>query len=373
MRNETNGNQVWQWTEEKQQLEVMLAWQLLEIFNNSPALIGPLRIMASQALEELKQLKRTSPVASAAITQAWQSQIGIVDLCRRYPAGFNSIQPNQLDAQDCSDLIRLYGEFIEKAGGLRATGEPGERGDYEFQNTLKMSRRVDYGGGHGQIWNTQQEAIGRQRAKVPAGTQQTTDVHGFLISQKGGSARFEMLPRSTVNRIDRVFGLVPSADISGTTTDSIYFTERFKANTAAAMDPIFHLLPVATIVAGAHHSLLEVALSLSLNGIIDYRIGFYSTLFPRGGTQGAGDILGALRTAENHMKNRHMLIYYARGHNPGVPGVPAGCFLFEGRDHLAFRDFARATAMERLFRGVAFCPNEDEIRAVCLRQRLRLP
>ncbi len=36
----------------------------------------------------------------------------------------------------------------------------------------------------------------------------------------------------------------------------------------------YYLLPIGTIVHNNHHALIEVALALSINGVIDYRIGF---------------------------------------------------------------------------------------------------
>jgi hypothetical protein len=181
MINVTNGNLVHRWINEKQMLETQLSWRLLAIFNTEgEGLIDNLRIMAREALDELKQLKRTSPVASAAITQAWQSQIKIVQLCKKHPQGFNSIRVEQLDAQECSDLIRLYGEFIEKASALSALGP---RTNYALQDTIKSSYRVGP-----DRWNTDDNAsYGRQRTTVQAGMQSTSDVHHFLISQGGGS------------------------------------------------------------------------------------------------------------------------------------------------------------------------------------------
>jgi hypothetical protein len=323
--------------------------------------------MAAEALDELKQLKRSSFVASAAITQAWQSQIGIVPLCKKHSQGFNSIVVNQLDAQECSDLIRLYGEFVERAGGLRAQGAAGPRGDYRLQNEIKGS----YRGGPAR-WNTDPIAgDGRIREKVKPGAQSTSDVHSFLISQKGGAARFNLCNASTVNRIDQVFGLVPLADISGTTTDSIYFTERFAGPTGG--DPIFYLLPAATLVAGGHHSLLEVALSLTINRIVDYRIGYYSTLFPDGGVHGAGAIRNALARAEASHMNRHMLVYYAKGEDPPIPGVPCGCFLYEEQDRWAFRDFSKCVEILDSFPWMPAWPNEGQLRDFCFGKRLRTP
>ncbi len=372
--------QLRQWIQERQALEVMLAWNLVDAFNNSSSLIGPLRQMARRALDEIRELKKTSPMASAVLTQVWHSQMGIVDLCKREDppgsgrkkyAGFNTLVAEQLDAQDCSDLVRLYGEFIERAAKAGVKGAAGDRDDWQLQNVLRDSRRVDFGVPtaqnkiEGAIWNKTLPEFGRHR-KDQAPVAEST-VHEFLISQKGGSARVQLADTSTVNRMDRLFGLVPAADISGTTTDSIYFMERFKTN-AGELDPVYQLLPLATIVAGAHHSMLEVALSLSLNGIIDYRIGAYGTLFPRASKVAeAGAVRGSLTVAENHPHNRQMLVYYSQ------PWAPAGCFLFEGQEREAFWRFAKATSMLRSCRTLPPWPAKDDVRAFCGREGLRLP
>ena len=374
MINMTDGNLLHAWINDKQRLETELAWTLLEIFNGDPGLIVPLRSMAAQALAEFRQIKSSSPIASAAVTQAWQSQIGIVSLCRKYAGGFNSIVAETLDAQECSDLIRLYGEFIEKAGRLGAHGVAGPQGDYALQDAIKSSYRVG-----GDRWATEKapafadvrQGYGRLRAPVAPGLQSTSDVHGALIAMGGGAARFALRDMSTVNRIDQVFGLVPLADISGTTTDSLYFMERFSGPTAG--DKVFYLLPLGTIVALGHHSLLEVALSLAINRIVDYRIGFYSTLLPEGAVRGAGAIRGALASAEGNPRNRRMLVYFGRGDGPSVPGVPSGCFLYEPADYMAFRNFARSVAVLDTFPWMPAWPNEAQLRDYCRARGLATP
>jgi hypothetical protein len=370
----SDGNTLHAWINDKQRLETELAWTLLETFNSDPGLIGPLRAMASQALAEFRALKSASPIASAAITQAWQSQIGIVPLCRKFPAGFNSIVVATLDAQECSDLIRLYGEFIEKAGRLGAHGVAGPQGDYALQDAIKSSYRVG-----ADRWATEKaparadvlQGYGRLREPVQAGLQATSDVHSALISMGGGAARFALRDMSTVNRIDRVFGLVPLADISGTTTDSLYFMERFSGPTAG--DPVFYLLPLGTIVALGHHSLLEVALSLAINRIVDYRIGFYTTLRPAGAVRGMAAIGAALAQAEWQPRNRRMLIYFGRGDGLSVPGVPCGCFLYEPADFAAFSDFARGVTVLDTFPWMPAWPNESQLRDYCRARGLATP
>ena len=100
-------------------------------------------------------------------------------------------------------------------------------------------------------------------------------------------------------------------------------------------DPIFYLLPVATIVPECHHTLLEVALSLSLNRMVgsqtgvDYVVGLYSTLMPKQGQclqqfdDARRQCLGIINDFEGQLHNRLMMMYYKQ------PGLSGGCFLFD--------------------------------------------
>ena len=75
------------------------------------------------------------------------------------------------------------------------------------------------------------------------------------------------------------------------------------------------MLPLGTIVYNAHHTLLEVALPLTLNGAIDYHVGFYSTLLPPGSEQhsSAKTIKKILLAAENAGDNRHFMQWRNNG------------------------------------------------------------
>ena len=75
-----------------------------------------------------------------------------------------------------------------------------------------------------------------------------------------------------------------------------------------AFDKMFFMPPLATIVAGAHHSTLEVATPLSQNGLIDYAVGQYTSLYPkhRKSNPAAGGLKSALEAAEKHKQNHLM-------------------------------------------------------------------
>ena len=140
---------------------------------------------------------------------------------------------------------------------------------------------------------------------------------------------------SVVGKMERVFGYpVMGADISGTTADSTYVVERFGPTVGEHFDPVMYLLPFATIVAGGHHHLLEVAGTLTLYGVIDYTIGVYETLLPIPGTRSieksrfkkaVQEIKSYLAAATRACPN-HMLVYWPEqgGSKPlgAVVGLP---------------------------------------------------
>ena len=80
-----------------------------------------------------------------------------------------------------------------------------------------------------------------------------------------------------------------------------------------------YMLPLATIVYNAHHTMLEVALPLTLNGVIDYRVGFYTSLLPKTTASLATtkEILGLLTKGENDSRNRLFLQWYKGGRVDG--------------------------------------------------------
>jgi hypothetical protein len=134
---------------------------------------------------------------------------------------------------------------------------------------------------------------------------------------------------STVGRMERMFGLLDlaekseGADISGTTADQVDFLKYFSRETNVQIDPILYLLPVATLVAPYHHSILEVALTLSFKGIIDYTVGLYDTLKPLEGTRHMDLITDILNPMSKDPRNSFMLVHYTG------PWIPKGCWLYE--------------------------------------------
>lgn len=331
-------------------------------------------------------------------------------------------QLHTLDAFQCSDVIRLYGSMCEglakklgKDGSYQAfmkfTGAPDQKAAYaawqkspagkEFLAAVEKSFK-DANGAISDVkkalthmkeldtlrdglkyrdlekqdptvWDKGALAYGRHRVR-----QAKLDKDGHVVNRlamgevearlaeerKGGATVWKLLDSSTIGLMDRVFGLVPASDISGTTVDSTFFMEKmFLPPSAVSPDPVFWMLPLATIVAGNHHSMIEVAIPLSTMKKLDYVNGLYTTLLPKGATLGASAIEAALKKAEADPRNRHMLIFYS------AKAKPAGCFLFEAGDLAAWKKLADAktlhTSFGELMKGTAEkgWPKKAEIEA----------
>jgi len=132
------------------------------------------------------------------------------------------------------------------------------------------------------------------------------------MSQRGIDIK-QATGKSTVRKIEDLFGLPVGADISGTTADQIYFINRFCERCSIQFDPIFYAFPVASLVRPRHHSLVEVGLTLSSVNIINYHIGFYSTLLSENSTHpSAGKIGNVFKKWENHQWNNNILVYFKK-------------------------------------------------------------
>jgi len=107
-----------------------------------------------------------------------------------------------------------------------------------------------------------------------------------------GITLFELAGQSAIKKYCAMLGLPIGADISGTTTDSIfgiYWIISQGENKAKYMDlidkvdknmPLLLLTPMIQMVAQYHHSVADCACALSLNDIIDFKAGVYESLLP---------------------------------------------------------------------------------------------
>ncbi len=288
-----------------------------------------------------------------------------------------------LPLEHCGDLIRFYGEVIDKAAA-KGCG-------VWFMSERAKQIGWRYGGG-GEAWRAQQDPTHRALAdkgtvwqkeifsgrigpltqseskgemakggRIRVKAKPLGDLNPFLqgprpfydlvpgasfdrntyakLTEQGaggaGANQWVLTEQSTVKKIDMVFGLPFAADISGTTTDTMHFISGY--TDLRDKDPIIFMLPLATIVSQYHHSLLEVALAMSLKKIISYEIGFYNTLLPKyAGSNphpGRGGIVGVLQSFEQHPDNRHILVYYRSGQI-------GGAFIADPAEYGQFRKLA---------------------------------
>ncbi len=390
--------------QEKQQLEVSLAWELLEVFNDkSNGLIDPLREFASLALLEMVGFAdQGSPADKEAVQEAINDEkaamalllkdrglVKVNDKGQTVKKGIESAselklllkEVDAMDASYVSDVVRLYGAFVEKMNVKKGEKPTDTQKKWVELNRLKDEYRKGTGlspdkDDASQVWNKgdAKEAFGRHRKAIlgddvktrletmkkmgvkenlieaarvrflaeAAATYEKSSrgaTQSFLVSMKGGQSVFALKNSSTLGRIDKAFGLVPAADISGTTADNIFFLSNFGGGTH---DKIFEMLPLATIVAGAHHSTIEVALPLSQNKLIDYDIGLYSTLMPVAAKHPAkAKVASVLKKAEDEANNHHLLVFYG----PGCKAVE-GAYEFSAKDKAfaGYRKLAKATS-----------------------------
>jgi hypothetical protein len=365
--------------QEKQQLEVSLAWDLLDTFNKNKDLIGPLRERAGLAIEEMFCLTGGKDgIGEAAIDGAIKKEIGAMSLLKK-PRATSKLKDDgtvktkmidspkklklllsevpKLDAQEVSDVIRLYGTFVEFAAKdpkLKAFYENVEAKQKSYRKGIKDGDTVwrdDRARGPVALKDEEKAGLSLdervQWIAIKAGQFESAmrgNAQQFLVSMEGGQSVWALKDSSTIGKLDDAFGLVPASDISGTTTDTIFFFSKFPG-----IDPLFQMLPLATIVAGAHHSMIEVAMPLSINGIIDYHLGFYTTLLPAKSKHSAvGAISKTLKMAEDEPRNHFLLAWRDK------KGV-AGCYQFtpdEKPAFEAFRKFTNGKKLMAIFKGL---------------------
>lgn len=326
----------------KQELEMQLADALLAVFNDpQQGLIGPLRHLVGLAMADINGIQKQQPNNFNTVRDKknWPGYAGVQGFDFRradWTDGQIAAFASGLKAEHCADWIRIYGEVVEDV--LKGSADD-KRKSYQTLADEGFWEKKE--GGLRQRFDANKNpkhteyAAARTEAWVQASSRPAS-----------GIARWDVdFDKDTTGRMDQVFGLMPGATISGTTTDNIYFLDKFSR---MHLDPVYYLLPVAAIVAGGHHSLLEVALPLTLNHVIDYTVGLYTTLLPKqveGGNAptGALAIKGVLKNFEEKPENHLMLVYYQ-----GV-GQPKGCLLYDtATDLRSWQVIARAD--ERLLR-----------------------
>lgn len=221
---------------------------------------------------------------------------------------------DQWTASDCGDLMRLFGGIIEDET-LQTRGLVGKAVE-----DFRREQRVGPGFG------------GDQRSRTGGGYTPNLPhieaAHNAALEFKrtkgfSGFAKMTLNDNSTVKKIDSAFGLAEGCDISGTTADALFFFRHVNAFIDGLPEmitdellPVIQLLPMATMASQGHHTILECGLTLTLNNIIDYRIGFYTTLMPTGSTNGT--LQGIFNAAEMDVRNQHILCFWENGKLQGI-------------------------------------------------------
>jgi len=240
-------------------------------------------------------------------------------------------QKNTWSAADCSDLIRLFGELVENK---MLKGNYGYEGISPDLHTQKDG------------WRPKLHFDGSARARIrgkpyePAQSgPHVAGARAVMLALRRNEAGFSGIDitllnrgKSTVSKIDYVYGLAEGCDISGTTTDSLFFHTYLEPFCTTADVPpwmfmILHLLPIATMVYQSHHTILECALAISCDQRTgtEYSVGKYQTLLPevlRGQGFGPGELEGLLRSYDHDYRNHRMLCYF----DPGTYSVKANYY-----------------------------------------------
>ena len=217
-------------------------------------------------------------------------------------------------ASDCGDLMRLFGGIIEDTT-LQDLGLVGT--DVE---EFRRQQRVGPGFGRDQR--------SRETTGYNPNLPHIAEAHKAVLKFKrakgfSGFSNVTLNDNSTVKKIDSTFGLAEGCDIFGTTADSIFFFRHVNAFINGLPEmipndfiPIIQLLPMATMASQGHHTILECALTLTLNRIIKYRICFYTTLMPTGMINGT--LQGIFNVAEKDVRNKHILCFWNNNRLQGI-------------------------------------------------------
>ena len=307
---------------EKQQLEADVSKSVYKVFDSGEAILTLrkfIRVMVNY-------MTRRSNFKALKDAIDKESELRVWNKITKSPDGLkyfvkNNVFLNRLDATDCADLIRLSGEWVERGGHLD---------DDRNLNDIKKSYRKglpekrfseQQGSGQrgpvGDVWAQRQGHLGSPVARRDRGDDKEIELHLKPFMRDPGARSGMGGPRrakgnSTIKKLDNLFGFIIGCDISGTTTDNVFAFDHLNFG-PDGLNLGYYIFPLATIIHNNHHTTLEVAMSLSLDEKIDYRIGFYETLLPKGGLPNElSRIENIYREAANKARHKrlHILCYY---------------------------------------------------------------
>ncbi len=340
-----------EWRKEKEKNEIRLAEKLFDYFKKEP-MRRMLSILSYHAIKELtekaneSELKkfleetkdkyrffRREELRTRAFKENYTEEDDLLRNRKKRRDIFVRIlkekRTKNFDPGDHADILCMYGEFIEEAGDgkykksakyftpkykdkkritheshRRARRKPRVSMDWKAADGKvveffkKGDRKKGISGEHRRI-RAWRDSVGKDQRRAALEKYDPMMANG----KYPGGALFQLDEASSIKQIDRMFGLMKMADISGTTADTVFGMEvlwhHYHAGTfksgpewtekkiaawvedALRMKEVLYLLPLVTMTYQAHHSLLECAFTLSLNDYIDYSVGVYNSLRPQ--------------------------------------------------------------------------------------------
>jgi hypothetical protein len=339
------------WRQEKEDNEFRLAEKLFEYFTKEP-MRRMLSIISYHAIKELTEEANESDLKKFLEEtkdkyRFFRKEELLKRAFKNYPGGDDLLtnrkkrsdifarilkekRTKYFDPGDNADILCMYGEFIEEVGKgeykksakyftpkykdkkritheshRRARRKPRVSKDWKAADGKVVEffkkgdrEKVKISGKHRRI-RAFRDSLGKDKRRAALEKYKPMMANG----KYPGGALFQLDEASSIKQIDRMFGLMKMADISGTTADTVFGMEvlwhHFHAGTfksggewtekkiaawvedALRMKEVLYLLPLVTMTYQAHHSLLECAFTLSLNDYIDYSVGVYGSLRPQ--------------------------------------------------------------------------------------------
>lgn len=344
MRIERDRNTIEEWVRQKQANEQQMLGELNQLFQTRQPLEKMRKVVRAALWQMWCEMANTprsvaeQSLAKEAGLAVWMTldfpspnpERRLLGMIRRLDRGLG-------DANDLSELIRVIGDWLERGGAGLGTADINKA----FRVGVdRIPRSAEHGVGRAvgqqdaidaRVWS---RAVRERENPNQPGHQIEPHVAAWWVRPKfakqSGMNMFRVRGNDLCLRMDNLFGLLRGATISGTTTDTALVLEAYGAE--LGLHAGYYLFPVATIAASLHHTLLEAGLALTLAGAIDsYRVGFYTSLIPKGGLPAelarAEEIL---RGAEEDPRNRHMVLWY----DPRAGTRPDGAILWNRRFEL---------------------------------------
>lgn len=327
----TNTSDIKHLVNRREQVEASFARNVYNVFNRPPALST-----LHQVTAKLMKLMANGPAEALNRALHEESNLrlfksGKVPHDKTGIAMFESeilVRRGGLDASDCADVIRLAGAWVEQGGFGDATSInlPNSNSPGTVKNAFRPGGNAVWGKearDRGKGWEIEDHLKSFMRDP-----QAKFSGMGGLHGLKGKVSKRATRNSNTL-KLDRLFGLTVGCDISGTTSDSTFALELFGHELGLSAG--YYMLPMGTIVHNMHHTLLEVALPICLNGEMDYHVGFFSTLRPTAAHNFTPELTGLeeamqMADSEMHSEKLHIICYWNDSTPQSGMLYPSGLF-----------------------------------------------